>query len=181
MIGAGIYVEYATSSSTKVIEGVQGPQPADGYANIDRLRGSSYYYRRSSSNTRLDMFCCSNTTSLGGTLTTPNGYIRTSGYWNAQLYRYHGTDTYAGCIRLTYTYSSGYSLYLSSYSGIHTCIIPDSEGNNLNVNIGIYDETFSSKVSHACMQYNGHGNANIPLQPRRLFITWSSSVLRMTP
>lgn len=62
------------------------------------------------------------------------------------MYQNGGSDDYAGCIRLYFQYRSGSSYTLSSsYTGIYTCTIPDSQGSNLNVNIGIYNEDFSSK------------------------------------
>ena len=147
ILGAGIYVDYASSSSTKVIEGVQGPQPANGYAVMDRVRGSrSYYYRYTS--VRLQLFCCSNvTTELeSGLFTLPSGVNRTSSYGDAVINRYSDGNVYAGCIQLYFKYRNGYSYSLSSsYSGIYTCVISDSQGKELNVNIGLYNDDFSSK------------------------------------
>ncbi len=95
------------------------------------------------------MYCCSNSTSPQGSFTYSNGRVTSSNYWNAVVSRHYGSDSYAGCYQFYYSYYYRYYFYLSSYSGIHTCSISDSRGNNLDVNIGLYDESFNSECFHS--------------------------------
>lgn len=133
---------YAASSSAKVIKGVQGPQPANGYAIVDRVRGGYYYY----TNTRLQLYCCSNVTTESGLFILPSGLNFTSSYGDAIINRHSGGHAYVGCIQLSFRYRNSYSYTLSNpYRGIYTCVISDSQGKERDVNIGLYNDGFSSK------------------------------------
>lgn len=137
--GVGIYI-IRSMNERNLIE-LPRPQPSHSYALVD----TGY-----SSNNRFQMFCCSNTSSPSGSFTYPTGRVSSNDHWQAQVRIYTGSHGNAGCYRFSYRYRDDFSL--SSYSGIHTCRIADSRGNYLNINIGLYDETFRSK----CVSRNGH-------------------------
>ena len=134
-VGVGIYIQYARNSH------VLGAQPSNSFATVT----DSYY-----SSTRVDLYCCSNSTSASGaSITVPHGSTYTSNFWHGQIYHSYSSSSYPGCIRLRYyDYRSHFHLS-SSYDGIHTCNIPDSQGHILHENIGLYDEGFSSKSKYS--------------------------------
>ena len=94
------------------------------------------YYR---SHVRLDIHCCSNTSLPTGNIITPSG--RNEGSFNSD-----------GCYRF-YFYRffriPGYRANLSSYgySGVFTCNIRDTEGNELHSNIGVYDTGYHGECT----------------------------------
>ena len=136
-IGAGIYVSHVISSNTwSNSYGHSGPQPANSYAIVDTGYGTTTRHR-------LVMYCCSNlSSSTHGKITFPDGYT-TSGsssvvYGKATIFHHNG------CRYFHYYYNPGYYLTLL-YSGVYTCSIDDSNGNNIDIHIGLYEEGFNSK------------------------------------
>ena len=130
----------ATSQYTHTSSSSGGVQPSNTFATTQRY-----------SSTRVSVFCCSNTTSTNnGLFTIPAGYEYSSNFGSyGRITRYSSYDTYAGCIQLRYYYGSYWSSswYPShyNYDGIHTCKLPDSNGNDLYENFGIYNPDWSSK------------------------------------
>ena len=100
---------------------------------------SSYY--------RIDFYCCSNSTSgYTGTFIGLNGNSY-SGRFNVQ--RYSSSDSYTGCIRIYWHSSSTLS---TSEQGIYTCRMPDSAGRNIDVHVGIYRQSYTSKFPCCSLQ-----------------------------
>ena len=135
--GAGIYVFRAVSSNTGNTSGVQGNQPTNSYAVADTKYCSISSYQR------FRMLCCSNLSSpANGSFTFPNGYTASSiyNYGNAFIRK----QTITGCYDLYYFYNVNYYFTLS-HSGVYTCSIADSNGNIINIHIGVYEEGFNSK------------------------------------
>ena len=130
--GAGIYVYHAISSNTGSSYGRQGSQPNNSYAVVDTGLGSR--------STRLEMYCCSNSSSSNTSFTFPNGYTTSSNYKNAHIAI---ESINSGCFVFHYHYNRRYNFTL--LKGVHTCSIPDSNGNNIDVHIGLYEEGFNSK------------------------------------
>ncbi len=132
--GAGIYVSRGLGTGAG---GTTGPQPNNSYAIVDTGRSNTYSY------TRGQIYCCSNSSYSTGSITIPGGgAVTTSNYGSLRITRYTGSSsTYAGCITLYhyYYYYSSYSLS-SSYRGIYTCNILDSNNVNIPVSIGFYSE-----------------------------------------
>ena len=124
-------------------------QPSNSFATVIGYRGCC-------SSTRLQMYCCSNSTSSNvGSFTFPDGVVRSSNYWNADIDRFSWSSSYSGCIELDFSYYYYYSFSLSSsYDGVYTCTIPDSAGNSLQEYIGLYDESFSSKYYSLFSDYS---------------------------
>ena len=135
-LGAGIYV---WESSGSAVGGVQGPQPSNSYALSNVGIGYSYY--------RFDMDCCSNNTYPNASFTYPDGHVSAGSYRNSHVGRYSESSSYAGCYYFYHRNSYNYFFGSNSYDGIYTCNITDSRGTNLNLNIGLYDEGFSSESS----------------------------------
>ena len=134
--GIGIYIQGAAESQTRSYSGVQGVQPSNTFATVERNYAS----------TRVDVYCCSNATNTNsGRITIPNGYEYGSNFGSYGRI----TPSYTGCIQFRYYYNDLYynSWYPSNYNydGIHTCKLPDSNGNYLYENFGIYNEDWSSK------------------------------------
>ena len=95
----------------------------------------SYYNSR----VRLEIRCCSNTSLPTGSIIAPSGHNE-------------GSFNNDGCYRLTisrYVYIPGYRANLSSYgySGVFTCNIRDTEGNEFNSNIGVYDNGYHGECT----------------------------------
>ena len=128
-----MYVHTAHSSHTSIVH-MEGAQPSNSFATIHTTTG---YY------TRLSLYCFTNSSSpYVGSFTFPNGAVRTSHVPPAYIYR----NYYHGYITLEYHNSSRYSFTLSPDAvGIHTCTLPDSEGNLLLEHTGIYNAGFNSK------------------------------------
>ncbi len=120
--------------------GTKGPQSNNSYAIIDTSRSNIYSYNRG------QIYCCSNSSYSTGSITIPNGAVTTSNYGSLRITRYARSSTYAGCIQLYHYYYYYYYYSLSSsYTGIYTCNILDSNNVNIPVSIGFYSEGFSSK------------------------------------
>ena len=91
-----------------------------------------------SSSVSFRLYCCSNTSLPTGNLTVPSGDNEgrfRDGCYNFNLYRY--------------SYIPGYKVKLSSYgySGVFTCNIRDTEGNEFNSNIGVYDPGYDGECT----------------------------------
>ena len=134
--GAGIYVTYSLGTGTSVNS--QTAQPNNSYAIVDTAGSNRGSY------TRFEMYCCSNSSSSRATFTLPNNVVISSNYGNIRYRRYTGSNTYAGCARFYYYYYPYDNFYLD-YTGIYTCNIGDSRGNNIAVSIGLYSEGFNSE------------------------------------
>ena len=117
------------SSNINISYGRQGgPQPANSYAVVDTGAAYNNNYRR------IEIACCSNSsTPPNGNFTFPNGHNTTS----TGVYR-----SYDGCYYLSMNNTGIFTL---SHSGVYTCSIADSNGNNIDVHIGLYEEGFNSK------------------------------------
>ena len=115
--------------------GRQAAQPDNTYINVDSGSGSSSY-----GSTRFLLYCCSNSTSSNvGSFTDPYGNTYTSNFNDLRISRYYSGQTYTGCIRL-----EGYEYYYRSFSyrsGVYTCNIPDANGQSLQVNFALYDQS----------------------------------------
>ena len=88
---------------------------------------------------RLNIRCCSNTSLPTGNLTVPSG-------------QNEGSFNNDGCYHFNYfinVYIPGYRANFSSYgySGVFTCNIRDTEGNEFNSNIGIYDAGYHGECT----------------------------------
>ena len=140
-LGAGIYVRSSSGSAVSHSFGLQGPQPSNSYALIDVGIGFT--------STRLNMLCCSNNTYPHASFTYPDGHVNTNSYWNSVGGRYSERDPNAGCYAFFHFFTNlrNYSFGSNGYDGIYTCNIIDSRGNELHLNIGLYDEGFSSESS----------------------------------
>ena len=105
-----------------------------------------YFYRW------MAFYCCSNSTSgYTGSFLGLNGNTY-SGRITVQ--HYNSSHVYAGCIYL-YLNEPGnlfpQNVLSSSEQGIYTCRIPDSAGRNIDVNVGIYRDDYTSKFLLLCM------------------------------
>ena len=93
-----------------------------------------YYYSLVS----LDIHCCSNTSLPTGNIIVPSGHNE-------------GSFNNDGCYHLyfsRYVPIPGYSILSShGYSGVFTCNIRDTEGNEFNSNIGIYDPGYHGECT----------------------------------
>ena len=140
-VGPGIYVQRSLGSAVSGSYGVQGPQPSSSYALVDVGYASSLIY------TRLNMYCCSNTTNPSASFTYPDGHVSSGSYWGSQVQRHTGSSAYAGCYQFYYSFSSfrSYSFGSSGYAGIYACSMSDSRGRTQVLNIGLYDQGFSSE------------------------------------
>ena len=90
------------------------------------------------------MFCCSNYSSSRARFTLSYNTVISGNYGNIRYNQYTGGDTYAGCTQFYYNYY--YYNHFSINTGIYTCNIEDSNGNNIAVNIGLYSEGFNCKL-----------------------------------
>ena len=137
LTGAGIYVttsQLSYSSSSLI---------PNNSIITSYTRSRSYSY----SLTRMEFYCCSNSTTSGSTST----FIGVNGYSYSATINvecYSSSSSYAGCMRLyvykrSYTYSQYY--LSSSDEGIYTCCMPDSTGRNIDVNVGIYRHGYGSE------------------------------------
>ena len=115
--------------------------------NNSIITSSTRYRSYSYSLTRMEFYCCSNSSTSGstGTFIGVNGYSY-SGTINVA--RYSSSSSYAGCMRL-YVYKRRYtsSQYYLSFSdeGIYTCRMRDSVGRNIDVSVGIYRQSYTGK------------------------------------
>ena len=112
-IGGGIYVQYSQEFYYRAVT------------------NNSLIVQRGSSYDRVDIYCCSNSTSQSvGYYDFPDG-SRVSDDYN--YYYYTVSQESYGCIRL-----GSYRYYTPYISGIFTCQIPDSVDNIIEISIGIY-------------------------------------------
>ena len=121
-------------SQTQRYAGSQAAQANNTYLSIYSGTYSSAGY----SNTRFNVYCCSNRSSQSniGSFTDPHGNTYNSNFYDLRIQRYSYSSTYVGCIQL-YGYESYYSsLYYPS--GVYTCNIPDSSGQTQRVNFALY-------------------------------------------
>ena len=91
-----------------------------------------------SSSVSFRLYCCSNTSLPTGNLTVPSGH-------NEGRFR-------DGCYQFSfnrYISTQGDKVNLSSYgySGVFTCNIRDTEGNEFNSNIGVYDPGYDGECT----------------------------------
>ena len=134
--GIGIYLEKAYSSHTSAsrlygeVTGGQ-VQPSNTFASV--------FY--SSESTRVDLYCCTNTTDTSdGGFRVPTGHEYSGNFGNSQVGRINLDTPYTGCIRLYYYLwrTQGFNPSYYDLDGIHTCVLPDSNGNRLRENFAIH-------------------------------------------
>ena len=134
IIGAGIHVRHSINHNTGSSFHQRKPQPANSYAVVDTGAAFLSYYGYK----RIEIGCCSNSSiPPNGSFTFPNGHTTSSNYGNANVYR---SDN--GCYIFAMNNTGIITLL---YSGVYTCSIDDSNGNNIDVHIGLYEEGFNSK------------------------------------
>ena len=141
LAGAGIYVTTSQLSYSS--------RSLPNNSIITSYIGSVGYY---STYHRMAFYCCSNSTSgYTGSFLGLNGNSY-SGRISVQYYS--SSHVYAGCRRLYLdkVYRSYTQNVLStSEQGIYTCRMPDSAGRNIDVNVGIYRQDYTSKFLLLCM------------------------------
>ena len=141
LAGAGVYV---TSSQLSYSSSLSLPNNSI----ITSYAGSVGYY---STYRRMAFYCCSTSTSgYTGSFIGLNGNSY-SGRITVQ--HYSSSHVYAGCIYLYLdkAYSDYFQNVLSaSEQGIYTCRMPDSAGRNIDVNVGIYCDDYTSKFTLLC-------------------------------
>ena len=104
--------------------------------------GYDSYYR---SGTTMSFYCCSNSTYSGNTAT----FIGNSSKFS--INRYSSSHSYAACMFISlYKRYRSYNYFSSSEQGIYTCRMPDSAGRNIDVNVGIYRDDYTSKFLLLC-------------------------------
>ena len=127
IIGAGLYADMRTSSSVFV------PRPI---ANNGLIV---------SGDDGLRLYCVSNSSQSGvGTITASNGdtlNTGANGIWNVA---YPGNRP--GFLRLQ-TRTQPTMLLSDSTQGIYTCTIPDDDGNDIILNVGLYPNGFNGKYN----------------------------------
>ena len=133
-------MHYAHSSHTSSTSGFQGAQPSNSFLTVIQ--------QHESNTIRVNVLCCSNTSSTlnvnTGSFIIPTGDEYSNNFGS---YIHIHRNNY-GCIRLHYHHHpSSQNFYPShhNYDGIHTCKLPDSNGNYLYENFGIYDQTWDRK------------------------------------
>ena len=96
----------------------------------------------------LKLYCVSNSSQSGvGTITASNGDILNIGY-NEDLWRVQNPGNRPGFLRLQNRIPSGGPMLLTiSTQGIYTCTLPDDEGNDIILNVGLYPSDFNSKYN----------------------------------
>ena len=133
---AGIGIDVWHAHSTHILgPDPRGIQPSNSFA-ISQNNAGSWGVRLS---------CCSNSTNSNvGSFTFPNGVVHSSDYGSWL----HGTwviEKYSDRVRLQYRNSATSGTLRPDAIGIYTCTRPDSEGNLLQENIGLYNEGFNGK------------------------------------
>ena len=134
LTGAGIYASTSPLYSNRSLSN----------NSIITSYTGSYRY---DSGTRMDFYCCSNSTTSGST----GSFIGLNGNsysGRISVERYNYSSGYAGCIRLYLdkvhrSYSQ--NILSTSEQGIYTCHMPDSTGKNIDVSVGIYRDDYTSK------------------------------------
>ena len=134
--GAGIYVNYAFSSHVSSSTGLQGAQPSNSFAMVVGHRETLHR--------RFIMRCLSNSINIHTTLIFPTGETDSEAEVGSFSSNISIRRLTSGII-LRYRHDYGQVLDLGDYEGVHTCVIPDSEGNILYKHIGIYNQGFSSE------------------------------------
>ena len=96
----------------------------------------------------LRLYCVSNSSQSGvGTITASNGDTLNIGY-NEDLWRVQNPDNRPGFLRLQNRIVSNTPMLLTtSTQGIYTCTIPDDDGNDIILNVGLYPIDFSGKYN----------------------------------
>ena len=96
----------------------------------------------------LRLYCVSNSSQSGvGTIITSNGDTLNIGY-NEDLWRVKNPDNRPGFLHLHNKVLSGVPMLLSdSDQGIYTCTIPDDDGNDIILNVGLYPSDFNGKYN----------------------------------
>ena len=96
----------------------------------------------------LKLYCVSNSSQSGvGTITTSNGDTLNIGY-NEDLWRVQNPGNRPGFLRLQNRIPSGGPMLLTaSDQGIYTCTVPDDDGNDIILNVGLYPNGFSGKYN----------------------------------
>ena len=94
----------------------------------------------------LRLYCVSNSSQSGvGTITASNGdmfNIGINGIW-----RVFNLDNRPGFLRLQTRTQPTTMLLTISTQGMYTCTIPDDEGNDIILNVGLYPSDFNSKYN----------------------------------
>ena len=95
----------------------------------------------------LRLYCVSNSSQSGvGTITASNGDTLNIGY-NEDLWRVQNPGNRPGFLRLHNRIPVAPMLLTISTQGIYTCTIPDDEGNDIILNVGLYPIDFNSKYN----------------------------------
>ena len=96
----------------------------------------------------LRLYCVSNSSQSGvGTITTSNEDTLNIGY-NEDLWRVQNPGNRPGSLRLQNRIESNIPMLLNiSTQGIYTCTIPDDDGNEVILNVGLYPNGFNSKYN----------------------------------
>ena len=95
----------------------------------------------------LKLYCVSNSSQSGvGTITASNGDMFNTGING--IWRVFNPGNRPGFLRLQNRIPSGGPILLTtSDQGIYTCIIPDDEGNDIILNVGLYPNDFNGKYN----------------------------------
>ena len=93
----------------------------------------------------LRLYCVSNSSQSGvGTITASNGDTLN----NDNLWRVQNQDNRPGFLRIqTRGTSTQPMLPTPSDQGIYTCTIPDDDGNDIILNVGLYPNDFNGKYN----------------------------------
>ena len=131
--GAGIYVRYRylSYSSTSLPN--------------NSIISSYTGYSRWSSYRRIEFYCCSNSTS--GYTSTFIGLNGNSYSGRIGVEHFSSSQSYAGCM---YIYLDSSSAQDTSEQGVYTCRMPDSAGRNIDVNVGIFRDDYTSEFLLLC-------------------------------
>ena len=96
----------------------------------------------------LRLYCVSDSSQSGvGTITASNGVALNIGY-NEDLWRVQNPGNRPGFLRLHNRIPSTQPMLLTiSTQGIYTCTIPDDDGNDFILNVGLYPNDFNGKYN----------------------------------
>ena len=136
--GAGIHVTHSESSYIS-------SRPNNSIILTD-TNTHSYYSRPR----RMGFYCCSNSTSAVGTFVGLN-----SRAYSGRITLSRPGNT--GCMYLYFDKryrSSSQNTLDSSEQGIYTCRLPDATGRNIDVNVGIYRESYHGKSNKNFSPHN---------------------------
>ena len=99
-----------------------------------------------SAKSQLRLECVSNSSQSGvGTITTSAGVTRTP-FYDGGGWRVNSANNQPGVVRLLRSPPSISSPLSPSDQGIYTCTIPDSTGQNITLNVGLYPPDFSGEL-----------------------------------